>query len=201
MSSKEKRGKTVKSKLNVFFVLVPKNICSYINLYCATVCFFCLISFYFSLSLSGASSKVSLCTSTATVQPQSASCGLASAKLTGWLHEKTASFRNSTHCTVWTRQLLSAKDKQTDRERRQRERERERNRREERGRHENMWGSKGAREQSRTCENAAVSFFLYCIALTTCMKLECHKMLNMGIISLAHTLTQHVSTHLKHRHV
>lgn len=37
---------------------------------------------------------------------------------------KKASFRNSTHCTVWTRQLLSAKDKQTDRERRQRGRER-----------------------------------------------------------------------------
>lgn len=61
-------------------------------------------------------------TSVATIQPKSASCGLASAKLTGWLHEKTASFRNSTHCTVWTWQLLSAKDKQTDRERRQRER-------------------------------------------------------------------------------
>lgn len=64
--------------------------------------------------------------SMATIQPQSASCGLASAKLTGWLHEKKASFRNSTHCTVWTRQLLSVKDKQTDRERRQREREKER---------------------------------------------------------------------------
>lgn len=60
----------------------------------------------------------------ATTEPQSASCGLVSAKLTGWLHEKKASFRNSTHCTVWTRQLLSAKDKQTDRERRQRGRER-----------------------------------------------------------------------------
>lgn len=113
-----------------------------------------------SLSLSGANSGLSLCMSMATVQPQSASCGLASAKLTGWLHEKKASFRNSTHCTVWTRQLLSAKDKQTDRERRQREREREKERREERGRHENMRGSKGAREQSRTCEKcSSVLFF------------------------------------------
>lgn len=79
-----------------------------------------------SLSLSGANSRLSLRMSMATVQPQSASCGLASVKLTGWMHEKKASFRNSTHCTVWTRQLLSVKDKQTDRERRQRERERER---------------------------------------------------------------------------
>lgn len=112
--------------MNLVFVLVPKTIWCYISLYCATVCFSCLISFCFSRSLSGANSRVSVCMSLATIQPQSARCGLASAKLTGWLHEKTASFRNSTHCTVWTQQLLSVKDKQTDRERRQRERERKR---------------------------------------------------------------------------
>lgn len=113
-----------------------------------------------SLSLSGANSGLSLCMSVAAVQPQSASCGLASAKLTGWLHEKKASFRNSTHCTVWTRQLLSAKDKQTDRERRQRERERERERGE-----KNVGDMKiceGARERESKAEpvkNAAVSCF------------------------------------------
>lgn len=98
--------------------------------------------------------------STATTQPQSASCGLASVKLTGWLHEKKASFRNSTHCTVWTRQLLSAKDKQTDKERRQREREGEKERGE-----KNVGDMKiceGAREPESKAEpvkNAAVSCF------------------------------------------
>lgn len=82
--------------------------------------------------------------------------------LAGWLHEKKASFRNSTHCTVWTRQLLSAKDKQTDRERRQREGERE----EERG-EKNVGDMKiceGAKERESKAEpvkNAAVSWFSF----------------------------------------
>lgn len=165
MSSKEKRRKIAKSKLNLVFVFVPKNICSYNNSYCATVCF-SVSSLSVSLSLSGANSRVSLCTSKATIQPQSASCGLVSAKLTGWLHEKTASFRNSTHCTVWTRQLLSAKDKQTDRERRQRERERERKRKRGEKNVGDMKICEGAKEQESKAEpvkNAAVSFF--CMAL------------------------------------
>lgn len=67
-----------------------------------------------------------------------------SKRLLGWLHKKKASFTNSTLCTVWTRQLLSAKDKQTDRERRQRERGS--GRREQRGRHENMRAGEGAKQ-------------------------------------------------------
>lgn len=152
LQRKKRRKKTAKSKLNVVFVLVPMNICSYNNLYCATV-LFSGSSLSASLSLSGANFQVSLCMRVATVQPQSASCGLASAKLTGWPHERTASFRNSTHCTVWTKQLLSAKDKQTDRELRQRERG-----------EKNMGGMKrceGAREQSRTCEKCSNVFFLF----------------------------------------
>lgn len=85
-------------------------------------------------------------------KPCSTSCGLATVKLACWLHKKTASFRNSTHCTVWTRQLLSARYKQTDGERRQK------------GRGEMNVGDmkicEGAREQSRTCETTAVSFFV-----------------------------------------
>lgn len=139
-----------------------------------------------------------LCTSTATIQPESASCGLASAKLTGWLHEKTASFRNSTHCTVWTRQLLSAKDKQTDREGRQRER---RGRTREARRTWETWKyvrEQGSKRAKRNLWKMQKRLFLYCIALTTRMKLECHKMFSMVIISREHTLTP-VSTHLKGR--
>lgn len=141
-----------------------------------------------SLSLSGANSRLSLCTSMAIVQPQSASCGLASVKLTGWLHEKKASFRNSTHCTVWTRQLLSAKDKQTDRERRQRERERKREARKtwETWKYAREQGSERAKQNLWKMQQRLV---FQCVALTTCMKLECHKMLNMVIISRSHTLT------------
>lgn len=40
-----------------------------------------------------------------------------------------------------------------------------------------------AREQSRTCEKCSSVLFFQCVALTTCMKLGCHKMLNMVIIS------------------
>lgn len=73
-------------------------------------------------------------------------------KFTGWLLEETTSFRNSSHCTVWTQQLVSVKDKQMD------------NR--ERG-EKNVGDMKiceGAREQSRTCEKCS-SVFLFFIAL------------------------------------
>lgn len=141
--------------------------------------FYSFISFSPILSLLGANSRPSPCMSMTITEPQSASCDLASAKLTGWLHEKKASFRNSTHCTVWTQQLLSAKDKHTNRERRW-----GREKREERGRHENMQGSE--RAKCKPMKNAAVSGFV-CVALMTCMKLECHKMLYMVIISCSHT--------------
>lgn len=106
-----------------------------------------------------------------------------SKRLSGWLHKKKASFTNSTLCTVWTRQLLSAKDKQTDRERRQRERGN--GRREQRGRHENMRAGEGAKQNLWKMQQRLV---FRCVALTTCMKLGCHKMLNMVVISHTHTL-------------
>lgn len=154
MSSKGKR------RLNLVFVWVPKNIRDYINLDCATVCF-SISSLSVSLSLFQVPTVGFLCVRA--WPPYSHSQLVVvwlQAKLTGWLHEKTASFRNSTHCTVWTRQLLSVKDKQTDRERRQRERE------EERG-EKNVGDMKiceGAREQESKAEpvkNAAVSFFFF----------------------------------------
>lgn len=75
----------------------------------------------------------------------------------------------------------------------------EKERREERGRHENMRGSKGAREQSRTCEKCSSVLFFNALLWRWCMKLECHKMLNMVIISRSHTLTHtlDVWTHSK----
>lgn len=91
-----------------------------------------------------------------TIEPQLASCGLASAELTGCLYEKKSSFRNSTHSTVWTRQLLSVKDKQTDREWRQRGRERG---------EKNVGDKKickGARAKYKPVKNAVFCFSMRC---------------------------------------
>lgn len=64
--------------------------------------------------------------------------------------------------------------------------ETERERRDECGRHENMWRSKRAKQN---LWNYSSVFFCCCccIALTTRMKSECHKTLNMVIISGVHT--------------
>lgn len=115
---------------------------NYNALFCATVSFECQVSF--SLSFRCQLWALSVykhghCTATVSYLWSGFS-----KRLSGWLHKKKASFTNSTLCTVWTRQLLSAKDKQTDRERRQRERGN--GRREQRGRHENMRAGEGAKQ-------------------------------------------------------
>lgn len=131
--------------------------CNYNNLSCAILYHFSpVILFSVILSLLGANSRTFPCMSMTTIEPQLASCGLASAELTGCLYEKKSSFRNSTHSTVWTRQLLSVKDKQTDREWRQRGRERgEKN-------VGDMEICKGARAKYKPVKNAVFCFSMRC---------------------------------------
>lgn len=164
---------------------------NYNALFCATVSFECQVSF--SLSFRCQLWALSVykhghCTATVSYLWSGFS-----KRLSGWLHKKKASFTNSTLCTVWTRQLLSAKDKQTDRERRQRERGN--GRREQRGRHENMRAGEGAKQNLWKMQQRLV---FQCVALTTCMKLGCHKMLNMVIISHTHTLDVWMSEHTQY---
>lgn len=78
-------------------------------------------------------------------------------------------------------------ERQADGQREETEGERERERRE-----KNVGDMKiceGARERESKAEPVKMEQCLVfqCVALTTCMKLECHKMLNMVIISSAHT--------------
>lgn len=57
---RKKRSKTPKAKLNIVFVVMPKNICGYSNLYYTTV-FFLVLRFSVSLSLSGVKLREFLC--------------------------------------------------------------------------------------------------------------------------------------------
>lgn len=70
------------------------------------------------------------------------------------LHSEIAHTVQYGHGSCWVRKT-SRRTERGDRGRGEGERER----REERGRHENMWGSKGAREQSGTCEKCSSVFF------------------------------------------
>lgn len=112
-----------------------------------------------SLSLSGASSGPSLCTSMATAQPQSATCGLVSAKgsragcTRRRLHSQIAHSVQYGHGSCWVRKT-SRRTERGDRGR------------EGTGGENNVGDMKiceQAREQSRTCEKC--SSVLFCNAL------------------------------------
>lgn len=174
---------------------MPMNICSYNNVDCATVLF----------SLSSPSSSLSfrcqllgfLCvwarppfshSQLAVVWLQGSS---PAGHTRGQLHSEIANTVQYGHGSCWVRKT-SRRMESWDRGREARR----------------IWETwKDVREQESKAElvkNAAMSFLFFflrhCFALTTCMKLGCHKMLNMVIISCTHTLT-HIWTLRKGRHI